>query len=561
MATIVGYYIVDENASPEDVLLYSSVATLLLWVVAALTFHWLAKPEHAIPSSNSELLIRRSEAYAQFTAHGGSVGDKVQRDLENIAAHQGALAWTKGDGYTYVWKRLHRAEEILLEMVAPETLANEAVYDALRLTGSNIPHHDELIDKLRTAVSTLCPGSQKYFEPSSRPSAPLTIVTPSILPEATLGKVYDWTLMATGGLPPYRWEAPALAGSSLDISEGGILSGSPSGTPRTVGFDVQVKDCASVTTKKSMEISMVSASSSAKGEPGSLERGFVRTVRQVINEYRDVRWNGLILARNRLVSTMFWVSLAALALLVLAILGCALRCTILSITTIYLVGAVVGLLGRLRAEAQADTAVEDEGLSIARLLVTPLFSGVGAVGGVLLTALLAVGSTSFGPKPMANEPLSIVTETQLPEGVVDCVYCEELVASGGAPPYRWALADSGALGHMLELSVKGLLCGRPTTDTVLCFDVQVADNDAATATKAFGLEIRDERKVATTDGCCPEMMSLLERYFDLGPRGLVLILAAVFGLTPGLLLDRVLQQSETYKKELKSSQASQGLVA
>ncbi len=66
----------------------------------------------------------------------------------------------------------------------------------------------------------------------------------------------------------------------------------------------------------------------------------------------------------------------------------------------YLVGALVGLFNRLRGEADSDSAVEDYGLALARLVHTPLFSGLAAVSGVLLTAILAgfsgVATTSSG---------------------------------------------------------------------------------------------------------------------------------------------------------------------
>ncbi len=61
-----------------------------------------------------------------------------------------------------------------------------------------------------------------------------------------------------------------------------------------------------------------------------------------------------------------------------------------------LVGGVIGLVNQLRKDAETGSAVEDYGLSTARLVYTPLFSGVAAVGGVLLTALLAVNVVQTG---------------------------------------------------------------------------------------------------------------------------------------------------------------------
>jgi hypothetical protein len=118
----------------------------------------------------------------------------------------------------------------------------------------------------------------------------------------------------------------------------------------------------------------------------------------------------------------------------------------------YIVGAIVGLFSRLGAEAEAEAAVEDYGLSRARLFHTPLFSGLAAVGGVVITLLL---------DNMLN-------------------------GSGQTPQPAMPLAD----------------------------------------------------------------------IFDLNQNRQGLVIAAVFGLTPSLLVRRLQEQTDTYKKELRSSEAA-----
>lgn len=58
---------------------------------------------------------------------------------------------------------------------------------------------------------------------------PMTIVTDTTLPNATLGTSYATVLQASGGVPPYTWTA--LSGSrfprGLSLSDDGILSGTP----------------------------------------------------------------------------------------------------------------------------------------------------------------------------------------------------------------------------------------------------------------------------------------------------------------------------------------------
>jgi hypothetical protein len=89
-----------------------------------------------------------------------------------------------------------------------------------------------------------------------------------------------------------------------------------------------------------------------------------------------------------------------------------------AVAVFYLVGAIVGLFNRLRIEAGQSSAVEDFGLSQARLVVTPLVSGLAAVAGVYLIAafptLLPTGGT-----PVAAPALKTVFDlTTSPLGLV-----------------------------------------------------------------------------------------------------------------------------------------------
>jgi hypothetical protein len=137
----------------------------------------------------------------------------------------------------------------------------------------------------------------------------------------------------------------------------------------------------------------------------------------------------------------------------------------------YLVGAIVGLFNRLYSESGEGAAIEDYGLSWARLLLTPVLSGLAAVGGVLITAMLigVVNGSILMPRPgpPGAEP------AQPPPAA----------ASQPAEPAR------------------------------------------------------------------PDAIFSLDRY----PFGLVV--AAVFGLTPGLLIRRLKSEGEIYKDDLQRSEA------
>jgi hypothetical protein len=68
------------------------------------------------------------------------------------------------------------------------------------------------------------------------------VITTTTLPDATEGKSYSQTLMATGGVTPYTWSV--LSGSlpaGITLASDGVLSGTPSVTG-SFNFTAQVVD-------------------------------------------------------------------------------------------------------------------------------------------------------------------------------------------------------------------------------------------------------------------------------------------------------------------------------
>ena len=116
-------------------------------------------------------------------------------------------------------------------------------------------------------------------------------------------------------------------------------------------------------------------------------RQTLREVRFAINQYVEDKLGSLLRARNRLIWTMLAVGGATYLLLGLALAAAVPVPQVLAVTVFYLVGAIVGLFNRLRVEVGRSGAVEDFGLSMARLVVTPLLSGLAAVAGVYLVAV------------------------------------------------------------------------------------------------------------------------------------------------------------------------------
>jgi hypothetical protein len=64
------------------------------------------------------------------------------------------------------------------------------------------------------------------------------------------------------------------------------------------------------------------------------------------------------------------------------------RATILVAVVFYIVGSMAGLFGRIYSESKANTGGDDYGLSLGRLISTPLISGIAGIGGVFLYNLI-----------------------------------------------------------------------------------------------------------------------------------------------------------------------------
>jgi hypothetical protein len=229
-------------------------------------------------------------------------------------------------------------------------------------------------------------------------------------------------------------------------------------------------------------------------------RAVLREVRRTINEFRDGRWDGLVRSRNRLLTTVIFTGLMAYVLFALAVVLSAPPESVVAAAAFYLVGAIAGLFSRLRSDATREAAIEDYGHSTAQLVHAPLFSGLAAIGGVGLIALLP----ALVPPPAAT-PAATPTVTPTTTTVV------------GAP---------GAVAT-----------ATPT----------VTPTPTATPPANAAAPLRTQTTLAA-----PPLKDIYN--LDQNPAGL--LIAAIFGLTPALLIDQLGRQAERYKADLRSSESS-----
>jgi hypothetical protein len=94
-------------------------------------------------------------------------------------------------------------------------------------------------------------------------------------------------------------------------------------------------------------------------------------------------------------------------------------------------------------------------------------------------------------------PLTITNSSPLPPAAVGVPYPEVLNATGGTPPYTWALA-SGSLPAGLFLSSAGVFSGTPTATGTSNFTVRVTDGNSISVQKAFTLVVGTAVTITTS---------------------------------------------------------------
>jgi hypothetical protein len=123
----------------------------------------------------------------------------------------------------------------------------------------------------------------------------------------------------------------------------------------------------------------------------------LKEVRFSVDDFRDTSRNGLLQLRNQTMATLLLTNIVLFAFAAVAVGGGASRSAMLAATVFYLVGAGIGLFNRLNQQFQAQAGVEDYGLTTARLVAVPVYSGLAAVAGVLITAVAGT-ATATAPR-------------------------------------------------------------------------------------------------------------------------------------------------------------------
>ena len=130
----------------------------------------------------------------------------------------------------------------------------------------------------------------------------------------------------------------------------------------------------------------------------------VLSIQALIDSSKTDRYGGFIRARTMLLASCTMTSVALYGIFWLGIVALPVKVSqpILSAALFFTtIGALVGLFQLLYAESQSETAVDDYGLSVARLIVAPQLAALAALVGVVLTSL---ATSTLGGSPTAPVP-------------------------------------------------------------------------------------------------------------------------------------------------------------
>ncbi|MGI8549304.1 MAG: IPT/TIG domain-containing protein [Dehalococcoidia bacterium] len=545
LATSVAAYLVwNDRHAP----LFGAVTALLVWLLLALLFRRSTGADRANTTSYLELCHRYDvldarlssidlqspivspAAYKQAVAQRTFIGQQLGRSPDGTSgAPDQGLAWVLGSGYIDLWRRMHRAEEVLIEIEAPEQVSRGALDDWLRLKDSTIEHGDELQSALSRALHDFDPAAVAYID-GQLPSRKNgdggadrdSITGPHPQADAPPDRLRSEAMLVAQG--PNQTDTKPPTVSAVNPSSGGLsggtsvtIAGSGFTSVTSVAFGPQpatqfsIKSGSQITASSpagtgTVHVAVTTPSGSSavtdadrfSYDPQPNARAALREVRYAIDDFRDQRWSGILRVRNNLIGAVVIAGLATYALLALAIVSGASQAAIRDAAAFFLVGAAIGLFKLIYDETQSETAVDDYGLSWARLVNTPLFSGLGAVGGVLLFAMGIAVSPKATPATLAPSP---------------------------APSASAALS---------------------VTPAVVLTTVTINGVSQSTPTPTPGTGSPNQTQVPR-----------LDRVFDLTSNPFYIIIAAIFGLTPKLLIDRLLKQTDQYKTDLQSSQATE----
>ncbi len=508
------FYVLPRDRSQWDLvtrhpLLCGLALTVVIWGGLAYFYHSNTRADRANPQTFEEFTLSfyaLRAGIAAIEAFETTLSD-VQRTALLIAKSyvksieaglkRPGIQWVTGIGYTELWIQLHRAEEALIEAGPEASAISAAKFDEARIKDSALLDEAKLLNSLRLAVSVLSPAAaQLLLEPPAASTIPPILANPPSAP----------------------------SGASRPAGEPVANAANPSQLRKLIAR-------IEAAYKKARDLSGLKAKATSVCVDDRRLQAIltIRQVRRTVNEYRDDKWLDLIRIRNRVWGTLTLTGLLTLLLLSLALTGrhsmsfssSRMQDPLVGATALFLIGAIVGLFDRLYRDAGSSTSSTDIDIGRAQALLTTVLSGLAAVGGVAIFVL----SSAVVDIENVTTPTSLAIAT-----------------TTAATRNRTSTAGFTATPTPSPIpSPTPSLTPIPGASPAPAGTIATPDLSQLRGFRRFD-ETRDGRQSST-----------LAEIFDLKTYPFAVVLAAMFGLTPGLVINRLKKVSDQQAMDLQST--------
>jgi hypothetical protein len=256
-------------------------------------------------------------------------------DLDYCLLHNhSGTEWAFETGYTNAWRIVHRTYEALIGVATVQEVISEVIHDVRSIQNSPLTDSTTLIRKMLQGVKDLAPDALPYFE--------------ELRSDKNYTDLFDSPATNQHNASPWNpWQI--------------FFQKQPSAPPT-----------------RSPEIA----------------REAIRQVKHTLNLYQDSLRETLVRLRNHILICIALTGFVTYFLVCSLILWKTSADSISAATIYYMIATITGLFVRFYNESNNKNASEDYGLFFARLMATPLLSGLAGVGGVLVSATVySLGAT------------------------------------------------------------------------------------------------------------------------------------------------------------------------
>ena len=362
------FFLATSNVPGWQIVLWGFIVTGVLWLVLSVPLSALTSARAANPHNYGLLENRLSRLETRLFVLQSTTSEDQLKQYQRVALEEAydnltklqaliysstsRLPWVLAMGYVNAWNWLHRTEEALIKIEPVEMVVSGAYHDYMAISNSKMNNSQDLLTNLTSATKTLDPTFANVFAATS--------------------------------LSPGESEVLGEIGQNVNKIERSVHQIAVKlGLPLNDGDDSSAK---------------ADQDNSSVPDAEANARVTLYEIRRALNEFRDTQRLGLVSVRNQLMANIFVTGLVTYALLCTVVLavsttnipGQAGRATILAAVIFYIVGAISGLFGRIYNESRANNGGDDYGLSLVRLISTPLISGLAGIGGAFLYNILVL---------------------------------------------------------------------------------------------------------------------------------------------------------------------------